>query len=52
MYIGTFGKVYNGVYTKDKNSFQVAIKTLRGKYNHLFVCSYVANIIYDYTYSC
>ena len=30
LYIGTFGKVYKGVYTKDKKKFKVAIKTLRG----------------------
>ena len=29
-YIGAFGKVHKGVYTKGTESFDVAIKTLRG----------------------
>ena len=29
-YTGAFGKVYKGVYTKDGETIEVAIKTLRG----------------------
>ena len=36
---GTFGKVYKGVYTKDKERLEVAIKTLRGtKHKYHFSC--------------
>ena len=31
IYTGAFGKVYEGVYTKDNKSIKIAIKTLRGK---------------------
>ena len=40
--LGAFGKVHKGVYTKGAESFDIAVKTLRGMLTH--VCSYVVTI--------
>ena len=40
--LGAFGKVYKGVYTKGAETFDIAVKTLRGMLTH--VCSYVVTI--------
>ena len=45
LHAGTFGKVYKGVYTKDKTRLEVAIKTLRG---NEYGCYFSHNIDNNY----